>query len=751
MRKHLLLLVLLLASVSAFAHQGSVKGYIKDGESGLPLEGVNVYVAKTGVSAVTDVFGAFFLSGVEPGKYVITISRIGYEPIEKDIKVEDGITTEIAETMKSTGVQLSDVTINAKKDATLSTISAVDIKLRPINTAQDMMRMVPGLFISQHQGGGKAEQMFLRGFDIDHGTDVAVSVDGMPVNMVSHAHGQGYADLHFVIPELVDQMSFGKGPYQIDKGNLATAGWVEFKTKDHLDNSFVKLEGGSYGYYRAVAGIDLLGRAGAVRNEGAYVAGEFGYNRSYFDRPQDFNRINLTGKYTKQLGKDRLLSVTASGFKSDWDASGQIPERAVASGLIGRFGEIDKESGSTSRYNLNIQYTQAISRNETFRSNLWVSRYDFSLFSNFTFFLNDSVNGDQIHQKESRLLSGYNADYANTYYIGKLHTRTQVGAGFRFDATDNSELSHTRNMSDVLDPIMLGDIRETNAFGYLNQTFYLLPNLVANAGARFDFFNHAYTDKLAMEQSTASATTSAFSPKGGIYYNFGSSGRVYLNAGIGFHSNDTRVVVAQAGKDVLPLARSADFGMVLKPFSKLLVSAAVFHLDLDQEFVYVGDAGVVGPGGRTRRDGADLSLRYEAAKWLFFDADFNYTHARARDEAKGEDFIPLAPRFTSIGGVTLRSRRFFSGSFRYRHLGDRPGNEDNSVVAHSYTVCDLTAAYTRRKWELGFQIQNLFNVDWNEAQFDTETRLRGEPMPVSEICYTPGTPFFIKFIGVYKF
>lgn len=750
-RKWILLIHALLLSSAASAHQGSLRGTIREGKSGLPLEGANIYVKGKVMSAITDVFGAFLITGIQPGKYSITIRHIGYEPIDRDIKVEDGITTDVIESMKPTGIQLTDVTINAKKDATLSTIAAVDVKLRPINTAQDMMRMVPGMFISQHQGGGKAEQMFLRGFDVDHGTDVAISVDGMPVNMVSHAHGQGYADLHFLIPELVENMSFGKGPYQIDKGNLATAGWAEFKTRNYLDNSFVKLEGGTYGYVRAVTAIDLLGKAAAARNEGAYIAGEYGYNRSYFDRPQDFNRINLIEKYTKQFSRDRLLSITASGFKSSWDASGQIPERAVADGTIGRFGEIDKEGGKTSRYNLNIQYTQAISRNETFKTNLWVSYYDFSLFSNFTFFLNDTTNGDQIHQAEKRFLSGYNAEYSHTSHLGQLHTRTQVGAGFRYDATDGSELSHTRNMSEVLERIKFGDVRETNVFGYINQTFYLLPNLVANAGTRFDFFNHSYTDILTTEKAATSAATHSFSPKGGIYYNFGRSGRVYVNAGIGFHSNDTRVVVAQAGKGVLPLARSVDVGVVLKPLPRLLVSAAVFHLDLDQEFVYVGDEGVVEPGGRTRRQGADLSLRYEALKWLYFDADINYTHARARDEAPGQDYIPLAPCFTSIGGVTVKAGKYWAGSFRYRHLGERAANEDNTVKAAGYTVCDLTAAYNRKNYEIGFQIQNLFNVDWNEAQFDTETRLRNEAASVSEICFTPGAPFFFKLTGTYKF
>jgi hypothetical protein len=747
-----LLLFLLFAAVSgAQAHRGSITGHIKDGRSSLPLEGTNIYLLPGSATAVTNAFGYFFLTDIEPGSYQLVIQHLGYQSIGKVVNLKEGVTIDIMDTMSPSGIQLSEVTINSKKDASLSTISSLDMKLRPINTAQDMMRMVPGLFTSQHQGGGKAEQMFLRGFDVDHGTDVNVSVDGLPVNMVSHAHGQGYADLHFLIPEVVDKMTFGKGPYQIDKGNMATAGWAEFKTKDYLDNSFLKLEGGTYGYFRTVVGLDLLGSAGKARKEGAYIAGEYGYNRSYFDRPQNINRINLTGKYTKQLDKNKLLSITLSGFKSDWDASGQIPERAVDDGSIGRFGEIDKEGGKTSRYNLNIQYTQAISRNETFKSNVWASYYDFSLFSNFTFFLEDAANGDQIHQREARFLTGYNGEYNNTYHIGSLHTRTQAGIGFRYDATDNSELSHTKNMMEVITPIKLGDVHETNVFSYINQTFYLLPNLVASIGTRFDFFSHSYTDKLIAEYPKATITANAFSPKAGIYYNFGQSGRIYLNAGIGFHSNDTRAVVSQDGLSVLPLARSADLGIVLKPFSKLLASAAIFNLDLDQEFVYVGDGGVVEPSGRTRRTGADLSLRYEATRWLYFDADINYTRARARDEISGQNYIPLAPAFTSIGGVTLRSKKYFTTSIRYRHLGNRPANSDYSTTAHGYTVCDLTTSYNRSKYELGIQVQNLFNVQWNEAQFDTRTRLRNEPTPVTEICFTPGTPFFIKAIAVYKF
>lgn len=750
--KILLTVLLLAGTMMAQAHTGSIKGLVHDGKTGKPMDGVSIYLKERNAGALTDAFGAFFIKDIPGGRYTVFINAPGYESSRQTITVEDGITTDMDILLKQTGIQMNDVVVNAQKDQNLSTISGIDLKLRPVNSTQDMLRLVPGLFISQHQGGGKAEQMFLRGFDIDHGTDVSVSVDGMPVNMVSHAHGQGYADLHFVIPELVDQMSFGKGPYEIDKGNLATAGWVDFKTKNYLDNSFVKMEGGTYGYFRTVAAVNLLGQEAAAKNEGAYVAGEYAYNRGYFEQSQDFNRINLTGKYTRQISRNKLFSITASGFTSMWDASGQIPERAVSEGLISRFGELDHESGKTSRYNVNLQYNQSINRHSTFKTNLFAGYYAFELYSNFTFFLTDTVNGDQIRQQEKRNFAGYNADYTNDYMLAGLRMKTRIGAGFRTDHTDNSELSHTLNRTTTLEQLALGDIHETNVFGYVNQTVNLLPSLIFNVGTRFDYFIHAYDDHLQRTESiNRSRNTNAFSPKAGLYYNFGIQGRVYASYGVGFHTNDTRVVVQKNPREVLPLARSLDLGVILKPYSKLLLSGAVFMLDLDQEFVYVGDGAVIEPSGRTRRMGADLSVRYELLKWLYLDADVNYTHARAIDEPSGNDYIPLAARLTSIGGLTFKSNSPFSATLRYRHLGDRPANEDKSVVARGYTVIDAAVNYIRPRYEFGLQIQNLTNTAWNEAQFDTETRLRDETAPVSEICFTPGTPFFLKLSATVKF
>jgi outer membrane cobalamin receptor len=734
-----------------FAHKGSLKGIVSDGSSQKPIEGVSVYIKELKTSAVTDAFGKFFLRNIPEGTYVVTLNHLGFEQTEEKIKIEDGVTTDFTFNMERTSIKMEDVTINAKKDLMLSNISEVDIKRRPINAAQDMLRLVPGLFIAQHQGGGKSDQMFLRGFDIDHGTDINISVDGMPVNMVSHAHGQGYADIHFLIPETVEQMNFGKGPYQIDKGNMATAGFVAFNTKNRLDNNLFKIEGGGFGFFRTLAAIDLLSNTG-IKNQDAYIASEYSYNKSYFDQPQNFNRINIMGKYTSYLSKDKILSFTASGFRSNWDASGQIPERAVADGLISRFGEISPEKGQTSRYNANLQYSQAINDHSSFKSNLFVSYYDFELYSNFTFYLEDSINGDQIRQKERRVITGYNGAYSSNYTIGRLRAKTDLGIGFRYDNVMDNELSHTKDFEVTLNGLSLGDVHETNLFAYAHQTFYLMPELVLNTGLRYDRFIHNYADKLpALEKMRSTATTGAFSPKAGLYYNFANNARLYFNYGIGFHSNDTRVVVPQNGIGVLPLAFSYDLGTIIKPYDRLLLSAGLFLLDLQQEFVYVGDGAVVEPSGRTRRLGADFSLRYDIAKWLYADVDVNYTHARATDEKTGEDYIPLAAQFTSIGGLTIKPVKHLTISLRYRYMGDRPANEDYSVTARGYKLFDLVANYSRRKYELGVQIQNLFNTEWNEAQFDTETRLRHEAASISQICFTPGTPFFFKLTAAYKF
>lgn len=640
---------------------------------------------------------------------------------------------------------LPSVTVSMDPGQQLSAISKADIALRRINNSQEVLRIVPGLFIGQHAGGGKAEQIFLRGFDIDHGTDINITIDGMPVNMVSHAHGQGYADLHFVIPELIENVQFKKGPYHAEKGNFATTGHVDFRTRNVLRQDMLKLEAGMFDTYRGVAMLNVLSEKMQQKGHSAYVASEYMFTGGYFDNPQDFNRLNLFGKYYGRLNARNTLDVSASTFRSSWNASGQIPERAVNEGLISFFGAIDaNEGGETGRTNVNVQLLTELKNGNRLKNQLYYTAYDFELYSNFTFFNVDSINGDQIKQKEKRSLMGYNGSFTNVRYAGKIKLTSEIGATVRYDRNTNSELSRTKNRTQIITPLKLGNINELNTGVYIDETIRLDEKFSINAGLRWDGFYVSYLDKL-NNNTLSKAQKGMLSPKLNFYYYPNERTSIYLTTGRGFHSNDTRVVVQTGGREISPAAYGADLGIILKPARNLLLNIAAWYLYLEQEFVYVGDEGIVEPSGKTRRQGLDVSIRYEPIKRLFIDADLNYCRARAIGEPKGANYIPLAPVLTSTGGLTYKTNMGLNGSIRYRYMYNRPANEDKSVVAKGYFINDLVVNYTKPKYELSLTVQNIFNVKWKETQFDTESRLKNEPQPVSEIHFTPGTPLFIKF------
>ncbi|WP_205511432.1 TonB-dependent receptor [Longitalea arenae] len=722
--------------------QGAIQGRVIDKNSREPLELAYVRWSNSLQGVVTNKQGYFSLNPASAtgSDGVLIISFIGFTTREIRTSGNNSILVE----MEKGPVSLEEVVITPQSTAaSFHTISKIDLNLQPVRSAQDILRTVPGLFIGQHQGGGKAEQIFLRGFDIDHGTDINVTVDGLPVNMVSHAHGQGYADLHFLIPELTGSVDYGKGPYYTQYGNLGTAGYVSMNTANSLDKSAIKLEAGQFNTIRGLAMIDLLSKRQKQKGTNAYVAGEFLYSDGPFASPQHFNRFNLFGKFNTQLGKNNRLTLIASTLNSDWDASGQIPERAVKNGSIGRFGYIDNtEGGYTNRTNGSARLSSYLSPATTWENHAFYSNYNFNLHSNFTFFLNDPVNGDQIRQREGRHIYGYHSKLSHETHLGAWNVESVYGTGFRLDQTRNTELSHTINRNTVLEYTQLGDIRETNAFAYADQSIEK-NRWRFNIGARLDYFNFHYKDKLSAAQSPDQEKV-IVSPKLNIQYTLDTKTQLYLKTGKGFHSNDARVVVFNQGHEILPAAYGADLGVLLKPTRNLLVNLAAWYLYLQQEFVYVGDEGVVKPSGKTRRIGLDLSARYQFNNWLFADANVNIAKPRSAEEPKGENYIPLAPGLTSTGGLNWQLKNGLQGSLRYRFMKDRAANENKSVVAQGYTVTDLSVNYTKKQYELGLAIENLFNVKWNETQFDTESRLQHEADPVSEIHFTPGTSFFAR-------
>lgn len=720
-------ITLLLLYISA-SSQVIVKGRVLDALNREPVAAATVITADSIAATVTDQQGFFSLRS-EAADATIIISSNGYASAKLH---STSFGAEIL--LHPAPVQLKDVlVIHRNLPASFQSLARNDLELRPVKNTQELMRIVPGLFVAQHAGGGKAEQIFLRGFDCDHGTDIAVSVDGMPVNMVSHAHGQGYADAHFIIPETVNKIDFGAGPYYAQQGNLNTAGFVGFNTSNSIPGNRVQLEAGSFNSFRALTMFDLL--PAHKEKQSAYIATEYNYTDGPTLSKQHFNRSNIFFKYRASLNANTQLTTSLSAFNSRWDASGQVPERAVASGLISRFGSIDpSEGGLTSRYNANVSLVTRFSSQYVLASQFYYSRYAFDLRSNFTFFLLDSINGDAIRQAEKRNLFGGSIELKANNRSATIQSST--GAGLRKDDVDGSELSHVHPglMSEAL---TAGDIAETNLFAFSRHQF-AIGNWLIDVGLRVDHLSSGFTDLLSTSPQKTTAQT-ILSPKLNIQYTFNSRLQFYLKTGKGFHSNDARVA-ATGDRQLLAAAYGSDLGLIWKPDNKWLFNVAAWWMQLDQELVYAGDDGTIEPRGRTMRNGVDITARYQADRHLFASLNLNLTRAMMSGLPKGENFVPLAPLASSTGGVFYKADRGLNGGLSYRYLQSRPANEDNSITAIGYFVADLTLNYTKKQYEIGISIENLFNTQWNEAQFATTSRLRDEPSAVTDLNFTPGNP-----------
>jgi hypothetical protein len=567
-----------------------------------PIENAYVFNAVSNAHTHTNFNGTFKVNNSKVGD-TIQIGILGFK--KQKIVLEKKSFKDLVIVLNTKIFQLEELVLRKEMNA-LQTIAKLDLQVNPVNSSQELLRKIPGLIIGQHAGGGKAEQIFLRGFDIDHGTDIALSVDGMPINMVSHAHGQGYSDLHFIIPETIQKINFGKGPYDANQGDFNTAGFVNFSTKKSLQKNRVSLEVGQFNSLRTLGMFNLLENK---KNEDAYMAIEYISNDGPFDSPQNFNRLNVFGKYTAFLnGKDRV-TLTTSHFTSRWDASGQIPERAVKNGNIDRFGAIDDtEGGTTSRTNFNVQMQKVLSEESVLKTNIFYSNYNFELFSNFTFFLEDPINGDQIRQFENRDIFGANAKVISDIQFGDIPAKFTKGAGLRYDLINDVALSHTKNRKEIIDRIQLGDVKQTNMYAFFNAEFNLGKFKISPA-VRLDYFKFIYNDALQINYETLTKNKAIVTPKFNILFSQNENLQWFLKSGIGFHSNDTRVILQQNLDKILPQAYGMDFGNIWKPVPKMVLNTAVWYLLSEEEFVYVGDAGIVEPSGRSERFDLILVLR----------------------------------------------------------------------------------------------------------------------------------------------
>jgi len=751
-----IIMISLLSSLPTDAQQ-MVSGRVIDKITREPLDLAVVSDARTKANTLTDKEGKFvFKSPTFIDSLVI--SFIGYAP--KAIKAGASGYDLLIELQKSQ-LDLKEVVITSYTNnlTTSRTLTSIDLNMQPVKSAQDLLRLVPGLFIAQHQGGGKAEQIFIRGFDADHGTDVNVSVDGIPVNMVSHAHGQGYADLHFLIPETVQGYDFGKGPYYTTKGDLCTAGYVAYDTKNVLENNMVKVEGGQFTTGRIIALINLLDSQAKDKEQSAYIAGDALYsNGGPFLLPEHFSRYNLFGKFSGRISPATKLTIIGSTMYSRWRASGEIPNRAVAEGYIpSRWGTLDSSQGGlTTRTNASVKLTTALGPNSTWENQAFYTHYEFSLITNFTFYYYFPTTGDEFRQHEIRNMEGYTTKISKKAIVGNTSFISVAGAGFRYDDIHPSELDHTENGS-FLDYLQFGKTKELNTNAYVDETI-AAGKWLFNAGLRLDYFHFYYLNMAPPEDTFASkvfsgaspnAQKSTFSPKLNIQYTLNPQVQLYFKSGKGFHSNDARVVIANQGYQVLPAAYGVDLGINWKPVSRLFINTALWYLYLQEEFTFGQDlidqpGGPVQPSGKTTREGIDFSFRYQLNAWLFANINIDLARPRFIDSAAGHDHLPLAPTITSTAGLDFRTKTGWNGAVNFRYLHNRAANSTYTLTALGYFVTDLTVNYTRPKYELGLAVENLFNVKWNESQFEYVSRLKYETLPVDQVSYTPGVPFFAK-------
>jgi outer membrane receptor protein involved in Fe transport len=789
----ILAIVILKFSLVLNAHNaGNIKGKITETNSKTAIIGVNIYLKETIIGTSSDINGNYEFKNIQIGTYIIVFSLIGYKSIEKTVEVKENETTELNIEMEEMINEISEIVVQSEIPRTAASsgqISKIDIKLKPTRSTQDMLQLVPGLIIAQHAGGGKAEQIYIRGFDCDHGTDISINVDGMPVNMVTHGHGQGYADLHFLIAETVDDIEVNKGPYMAKFGDFATAGSVTFKTKDIIDNNILKVEAGDFNSQKYTL-MYQIENGGAEQN--AYIATQYYKTDGPFESPQQLERFNVFGKYFSNISKNSKLTVSAGGYSSSWNASGQIPERAIKQGIITRFDGIDNiEGGITGRQNLSLDYKFKTNDGSELDIQSYASHYNFKLFSNFTLFLTDSINGDMIEQVDNRYLFGLNTKYKFVSNFGKISVINRIGGGHRSDNI-NAQLWHSpdRNRMDVFTN---DDIVERNFFAWAEQEYLFSSKFRLIAGVRHDYFSFDKYDNVGnaldtinngLPHTSGVSQKSVFSPKLSLIIKPFKNTDVYLNFGRGFHSNDARDIVigqkvnelvkiwkekgytsqeiatmlnsynfdiAQYNSNAIPQATGAELGFRFKFFNKLHIGIASWYLHLAEEYVYVGDGGTTELSNATQRVGLDFDTRYSPYTWLWFDADVCYSNGIILDVAKSENKIPLAPKLTASGGISVSHKSGFDATLRLRHVGSRPANEDNSVVALGYTIFNSSISYQWKKLKFSVNLENILNSDWNEAQFSTETRLNGEENSVEELCFTPGNPRNIQFGIAYAF
>lgn len=634
--------------------------------------------------------------------------------------------------------------------ASQGAIGAIDLRDRPLLRRGELLETIPGMVITQHSGDGKANQYFLRGFNLDHGTDINISVDGVPVNLRTHAHGQGYSDLNFLIPELVESIDYEKGPFYSQIGDFSGAGAAQFNLYNTLPQGIATVEAGEHGYARSLLADSVPTGAGSL-----LYAFEYNHYDGPWSVPERSNRYNGFLRYHLNVGTDEM-NITASAYHGEWYSTDQIPQRAVTEGLIPRNGAIDpSDGGNTSRVGLSFDWKHQ-DDNATTKLMLYSFYYRLNLFSDFTYFLDDPVRGDQFEQVDRRWVSGgeLSRSWDNEWWGKKV--KNTVGLQMRNDYIPDVGINHTEDRN-VLGVVRRDKVEEFSTGIYANNEVQWTDWLRSTFGVRGDLYAIDVNSNIAA--NSGRKVSGIVSPKLGVVFGPWKKTEFYANVGTGFHSNDARGVTINIDpKTGAPLGQSpllvrtkgAEVGVRTSAVPGLVSTLSFWYLKSDSELTFSGDEGDTEANGASRRYGVEWANFYKPTTWLTLDGDVALTHARYVEDAvtvnntNGRYIANSIPLVISAG-ATVESPWGVYGSLRLRYFGTQPLIEDNTVRQPASLIVNAKVGYRYKNWDFAVELLNALNSHADDIGYYYTSRMPGEPAEgVNDIHFHPTEPREIR-------
>ena len=621
-------------------------------------------------------------------------------------------------------------------------VGAIDLRSRPIIREGELLETVPGVIVTQHSGEGKANQYFVRGFNLDHGTDFQTRIEGMPVNMPTHGHGQGWTDLNFLIPELVDHLEYKLGVYHAELGDFGSAGGAVFHLARRLDRPFATLSAGHNGLARLAAGGSARVGVGDL-----LVGGEAKAYDGPWEIGQDLRKFSGVSRYSWERGPSRF-SLLGMAYRNRWNAADQIPLRAVDNGFLNRFGQIEPDNGGSSqRYSLSGSWSRTAGSSSQ-QVQMYGIYSDLDLYSNFTYFLDDPARGDQFNQVDRRTVLGGEARHPqNVLGFGAAHLLS-VGLQTRTDLINGLGLYRTRAQTRI-GTVRQDRVRETATGVFWEADSRWTPWFRSVLGMRAD--GYTFDVESDRPENSGNRTAGIISPKGSLVFSASDDTEVYLSGGYGFHSNDARgttitadPLTGEPAERVDPLVRSrgAELGLRTAPVEGLRSTLTLWALKLESELLFVGDAGATEPTGSSERRGVTWANFYRPIPALSIDADISFARARLADAPAAESRIPGALENVFAGGVAWTPERGSFGALRLRHFGSYPLIEDNRVRADPATLFHADVGYV---FASGLRLEatmlNLLDSDAADIQYYYASRLPGEPAGgVEDVHFHPVEP-----------